>query len=115
TGHYTTRRPVCRRCATSLWRAGNGSGSLEAGSVRPDIDLPAGEPGGEAGILPFLADRQRELVVRYDHPRRLGGLIDDLHAGYPRRGERIGHERGRVLAVIDDVDLLPVQFGHHRA
>ena len=41
-----------------------------------DVDAPAGEAGGEAGVLALLADGQRQLVVGDDD---LGG------AGAPRR------------------------------
>src|SRR5579875_3950021 len=32
-----------------------------------DVDSPAREPRGQAGVLPFLADCQRELVIAHDH------------------------------------------------
>lgn len=51
--------------------------------VGPDVDAPAGEPGGEAGVLPLLADRQRQLVVRHGHPGGAGGHVDDLHLAHP--------------------------------
>src|SRR5690606_29455856 len=44
---------------------GSGLGLLVLG-VRVDVDPPAGEAGGEAGVLPLLADRQRELEVGDD-------------------------------------------------
>src|SRR5690606_12361089 len=31
-----------------------------------DVDAPAGQPGGEAGVLALLPDRQRQLVVGHD-------------------------------------------------
>ena len=34
--------------------------------VRADVDAPAGQLGGEAGVLALLADRERQLVVRHD-------------------------------------------------
>ncbi len=51
--------------------------------VRPDVDPPAGEAGGEAGVLALLADRQRQLVVRHGHPRGAGGHVHDLHLAHP--------------------------------
>ena len=51
--------------------------------VGPDVDAPAGEPGGEAGVLPLLADRQRQLVVRHGHPGGAGGEVHDLHLAHP--------------------------------
>jgi hypothetical protein len=47
--------------------------------IRPDVDPPAGEAGGEAGVLPFFADRERELIVGYDDPRGAGRGVDDLN------------------------------------
>src|SRR3712207_7401106 len=55
------------------------------GLVGADVDAPAGQPSSEASVLPFLADRERQLVVRYDDPRRAGGGVDDLHAADPGR------------------------------
>lgn len=51
--------------------------------VGPDVDPPAGEAGGEAGVLPLLADRERQLVVRHGHPGGAGGQVDDLHLAHP--------------------------------
>lgn len=51
--------------------------------VGPDVDPPAGEPGGEAGVLPLLADRERQLVVRHGDPGGTGGEVDDLHLAHP--------------------------------
>lgn len=51
--------------------------------VGPDVDAPAGEAGGEAGVLPLLADRQRQLVVRHGHPGGAGGEVHDLHLAHP--------------------------------
>ena len=36
-----------------------------------DVDPPAGQLVGQAGVLPFLADRQRHLIGRHDHRRDL--------------------------------------------
>lgn len=51
--------------------------------VGPDVDPPAGEAGGEAGVLALLADRQRQLVVRHGHPCGAGGHVHDLHLAHP--------------------------------
>ena len=61
------------------------SGSLAPGSldVGPDVDAPAGELGGEAGILPLLADREAQLVVGHDHARGTGRAVDDLDGLHP--------------------------------
>ena len=45
---------------------------LRTNSVsRLDVDAPAGQLGGEAGVLALAADRQRELVVGHDDGRLL--------------------------------------------
>ncbi len=51
--------------------------------VGADVDAPAGQPGGEAGVLALLADRQRQLVVGHDHPGGPGREVDDLDAATP--------------------------------
>jgi hypothetical protein len=53
--------------------------------VRPDVDPPAGQPGGEAGILPLLADGERELVVRHGDPGGPRAEIDDVDLAHPSR------------------------------
>ena len=52
-----------------------------------DVDLPAGETRGEAGVHAFLADRERELVVGDDDRR----LLRRRRRGRPRA-------RGRATA-----------------
>src|SRR5918995_3636273 len=79
-----------------------------------DVDAPAGEPGGEAGVLALAADRQRELVVGHDH-RRLLVLVVDEHLAHARGAERLGDEAGRLVVVGDDVDLLAAQLGDDHA
>lgn len=51
--------------------------------VGPDVDPPAGQAGGEAGVLALLADRERQLVVRHGHPGGAGGQVDDLDLAHP--------------------------------
>ena len=82
------------------------------GGLGLDVDFIAGELGGQAGVLPLLADGQGELVIRHRHPAALGTFqgLDGEHVG---RGEGGGHEGGGVVAVFDDVDLFAAQFGHH--
>ena len=46
--------------------------------VAVDVDAPAGQPGGQPGVLAFPADREGQLEVRHDDPGRLGGRVDDL-------------------------------------
>src|SRR4051794_6100916 len=79
-----------------------------------DVDAPAGQPVGEAGVLALLADGQRQLAVRHDHGGLLGGVVDvDLpHLG---GSQRLGDEPGRLVVPGDDVDLLAAQLRHAHA
>ena len=74
-----------------------------------DVDLPAGQPRGESGVLTITTDRQRELVVRHDD-RGLLGLVVDEHLTHSRRRERFGDESRRLIVERDDVDLLSTQL-----
>src|SRR6201999_2226331 len=82
--------------------------------LRLDVDAPAGEAGGEAGVLAIAADRQRELVVGHDHGRLALVVVDD-HLAYPRRAQGFGDEAGGLLVVRDDVDLLAAELGDDHA
>ena len=75
-----------------------------------DVDPPAGQAGGEAGVLAVAADRQRELVVGDDH-RRLALVVVDDHLADAGRRERFGDEAGGLVVVGNDVDLLAAQLG----
>ena len=44
--------------------------------VAADVDAPPGEPRREPGVLPLLADRERELEVRHDHAGRPGPRVE---------------------------------------
>ena len=74
-----------------------------------DVDVHAGQAGGEAGVLALLADGERELVVGDDDGRVVVLGVDD-HAGDAGRGKRAGHALGRVVAPQDDVDALAAQL-----
>ena len=71
----------CRRRRTAMVTLLPGAGppGFHAGGVGPtgrgrglriavDVDAPAGQAGGEPGVLPFPADRERQLEVRHDDP-----------------------------------------------
>src|SRR5439155_21237404 len=78
-----------------------------------DVDAPARQPGGQAGVLALLADRQGQLVVVDDDDRRPRLLVqaDVLDLG---RLQRTHHELGGLLRERDDVHLLaPELVGHH--
>ena len=79
-----------------------------------DVDAPTGQPGGQTGVLPFLADGQRQLVVGHDHLGHAGVLVDAHLLDLGRR-QRLHHEVGRVVAEGDDVDLLAPQLVDHHA
>ena len=59
-----------------------------------DVDAPAGEPRREAGVLAFLADRERQLEVGNDDLGDAGVLVDP-HLAHLRRRERLHHELRR--------------------
>ena len=84
-----------------------------------DVNLPPRESRCQTGVLPFLADGQRQLVVRHGHPGHLRVAVQDVHLDHLGRRQRVAHVGGRVLGVVDDVDLLPAQLlhdvGHTRA
>src|SRR6266516_100492 len=82
-------------------------------ALAADVNAPAGQAVGQAGILALLADRQRQLVVGHDHVRGLLGLVD-ADALHLSRRERLRHELRRVVGVEHDVDLLAAQLVHHR-
>ena len=75
--------PRCRRLSVARGAAGvcvPGAVGLSgaAAAIAADVDPPAGQPGRQPGVLALLADRQRQLEVGHHHPRRAGGLVDDL-------------------------------------
>src|SRR5215207_6855447 len=82
-------------------------GELRLGA---DVDAPAGEAGGEPGVLALAADRQRELVVGHDDGRLLVLVVDE-HLAHTRRAQRLRDEAGGLVVVGDDVDLLAAQLG----
>ena len=75
-----------------------------------DVDAPARQARGEAGVLALLADRERELVVGHDNGRLLVVVVDEDLA-HARRRKRLRDEPGGLLVERDDVDLLAPQLG----
>ena len=59
---YSNARPT-----TDLNRVGVGH----------NVNAPAGEFGGQPRVLPFLADGQRQLIIRDNHPSRTSSLVDN--------------------------------------
>ena len=77
-----------------------------------DVDLAAGEAGGQTGVLPLLADGQTQLIVRHDGAAGFA-VLGHGHADDVRRCQSGGHELRPILAEGHDVDLLTVQLLHN--
>src|SRR5688500_14235667 len=90
--------------------AGGGGRPARLGA---DVDAPAGQLGGQAGVLALLADGQAELPLRDDDVRDLVLLVD-ADAEHLGGAERLGHEAAGILVPQDDVHLLAVELGHDR-
>lgn len=72
-----------------------------------DINAPAGDFGGEAGILTVFADGERKLsLVNGDDSSMVG--FAQLYLERFDRAERVGYKGGRVRAPLNDVYLLVV-------
>ena len=99
------------RVAAAERGLGLGLGELGVGL---DVDLPAGQARGEAGVQALLADRERELVVG-DDDRRLLGLVVDVDLAHARGRERLRDEARRLRVPRDDVDLLAAELGDDHA
>src|SRR5215469_11498591 len=80
--------------------------------VRLYVDTPLGEAGCEPDVLPFLADRERQLIIGHDDLGYPVGLVEYPHLGDTCGRQGMPDELGRVLRVVDDVDLLAMQLGH---
>ena len=77
-----------------------------------DVDLIAGQAGGQTGVLALLADGQGQLVVGHDDAAALAviGHPDIHHVGGGQGG---GNVFGGIFAEFDDVDLFAVEGVHH--
>src|SRR5204863_4135575 len=105
---------ACELLLLALARVG-GLGLLgrELG-VGLDVDLPAGQTRGEAGVHALLADRQRELVVRHDDGR-VAGVVVEVDLADARGRQRLRDEPRRLRVPRDDVDLLAAELGNDHA
>ena len=77
-----------------------------------EVQLPAGELGGEAHVLPAAADRDREVLLVDDDVHRVLLLVDQdaLHFG---RRQRVDDELRGILREQDDVDALAGELVGH--
>src|SRR5207302_1276958 len=102
--------------------AGNGSDGFDRLShffleahrremLRFDVHLPAGQFGGQSGVLAALADRQRKLVFADQDLHAASGFID-LKGLQLRGRERIRNKTPDMRIPLDDVHLFVVQLAH---
>ena len=77
------------------------------------VDLPAGQLGGEPHVLSAAADRHGEILLVDDDVHRVLLLVDE-DAGDLGRRERVDDELGRIVGVQDDVDALACELVGHR-
>src|SRR5262249_23654625 len=82
--------------------------------VGDDVDLPTGQASREPRVEPFLADRERELVVGH-HDGRVARVVVDVSLAHTRRRQRLGDEARRLGVPRDDVDLLTAKLGDDHA
>src|SRR5699024_9783378 len=75
-----------------------------------DVDLPAGQLRGEAGVLALVADCERKLAVRHGDLAGVRAVRRGLDGEDRGRRERGGHDLLRLVAVIDDVHLLAAEL-----
>src|SRR5690606_37745965 len=61
------------------------------------------------GVLPLLADCQRELAVRH-HRLRGQTVLQDAHALHLRRAQRVGDEGGRIGVPLHHVTAITVEL-----
>src|ERR1041385_3848886 len=85
--------------------------ALQPLAARVEIDLPAGELGGEPHVLAVATDRERQLVFVHDRLNRLRFGVGE-HARHARRRERQLREALGVGRPGHDVDALAVQLVH---
>src|SRR5205085_5573848 len=93
--------------AAAVRRLGLGLRELRVGL---DVDLPAGQARGEAGVQALLADCERELVVG-DDDCRVARLVVDVDLAHARGRQRLRDEARGLRVPRDDVDLLAAELG----
>src|SRR5262249_36672614 len=73
-------------------------------------DAPAHELGGQAYVLPLLADGERKLRIVHHHFQMFLECIDHGDTADLRRTESIGRHLDGIFRVLDDIDLLAAQL-----
>src|SRR5439155_20045849 len=76
-----------------------------------DVDAPARQAGGEACVLAFLADGEREFAVGDDDGGGLRVRVDG-HTPDAGRLEGLRDDPSGFVRERDDVDLLAAQLVH---
>ncbi len=74
-----------------------------------DVDVPAGELGGEAHVLAAPADGERKLRLRHHDLDAVAVLVEHDLGDFGGR-QRVDDEARRFRVPLDDVDLLALQF-----
>ena len=75
-----------------------------------DINSPPEQLRCQAHVLAFFPDRQGELAVIHDDFQVLVGLVQDAYPVDLSRAEGVGRKSRRLLVVLNDVNLFPVQL-----
>ena len=116
------RRPGCRRFPRrpraspeqlARRRPARPPTSRRTWSCGHHVELPAGQPAGQAHVLAAAADRLRQLVLGDGEIHRMLFFVDDDRLHFGRR-HRVDHELRRVVRPQHDVDALAVQLVGHR-
>src|SRR5262249_27791099 len=74
-----------------------------------DINAPPRQLRGEARVLPFLADRERELPLGHRLQRGVV-VLTQLYVQRLHGAEGVGDELRRIGAPLYDIDFLAVQL-----
>ncbi len=79
-----------------------------------DVNLPAQQFGGQAHILPLLANGQRKLRIIHDDFQLLFAEVGNADAAHLGWLQRLLCKGGDLIAVLDDVNLFPAQLPDDR-
>ena len=81
------------------------------GLILADLDVPAHQAGGKAGVLTLAADRLAEVLLGNGDMNTFFGFVDldvDEFGGF----EGFADQLGGIFAPADDVDLFVVEFAN---